>query len=393
MEEKTDMPIPTTPVSFPYPSSSNNDDEIDLTELLGKLWQKRKFIFAFTGIFLLVGLFIALFSPVEYTAQCVVVPQTGEEGSKSGFGGLAAMAGINMGSLGAEGTISPNVYPEIVKSVTFARDIMQTPITVEKSQGEPITLYEYYTDKKYNKFNLVSTLKKYTIGLPGMILSAIVPADVPLSAAERDSTSLPVMSKEEKEVYDIIQNAISLELNTKEGYVTLGYTFPEAEGAAQITERIRQTLEQYVIGYKTEKAKDDLAFVEQSYEEAKKVFIQKQTNLAAFLDANRGLTTALARATEERLRNEYNIAFTVYNELAKQREQAQLAVRKTTPVLTVVNPVVVPAEKSAPRRGMIMIVFLFLGLIVAIGWVFAAPFFNNLSREIKQQPTDAAFHS
>ncbi len=132
-----------------------------------------------------------------------------------------------------------------------------------------------------------------------------------------------------------------------------------------------------------------MAFVEQSYEDAKKDFIEKQTNLAAFIDANRGLASALARATEERLRNEYNIAFTVYNELAKQREQAQLAVRKTTPVLTVVNPVVVPAEKSAPRRSLILVVFVFLGLIVAVGWVFVAPFFNTLSHEIKQQPADA----
>ena len=385
MDENYNQPIPTVPV----PPMPDNDDEIDLTELLGKLWQKRKFILKTTGIFLLVGLFIALFSPVEYTAQCVVVPQTGEEGSKSGLGGLAAMAGINVGSLGAEGTISPTIYPEIVKSVTFTRDIMQTPIIVEKSQGKTVTLYEYYTDKKYGSFNVVNVLKKYTIGLPGVILSAVRPAEDSSSTAAGDSTALPVMSKEEKKVYDIIQESLKLELAQKDGYVTLGYTFPEAEGAAQITDGLRRTLERYVIGYKTEKAKADLAFVEQSYEDAKKDFIQKQTNLAAFVDANRGLASAMARATEERLRNEYNIAFTVYNELAKQREQAQLAVRKTTPVLTVVNPVVVPAEKSAPRRGLILVVFVFLGLIVAIGWVFAAPLFKNLSQEVKQQPTDA----
>jgi uncharacterized protein involved in exopolysaccharide biosynthesis len=385
MDENYKQPIPTVPVS----STPANEEEIDLTELLGKLWHKRKFILKLTGIFLLVGLFIALFSPVEYTAQCTVVPQTGEEDSKGGLGSLAAMAGINVGSIGAGGTISPTIYPEIVKSVTFTRDIMQTSVTVKKSEGKPITLYEYYTDKKYGSFNVVNVLKKYTIGLPGVILSAVMPAEDSLLTAAGDSTALPVMSKEEKEVYDIIQGSLKLELAQKDGYVTIGYTFPEAEGAAQITDGLRRTLERYVIGYKTEKAKADLAFVEQSYEDAKKDFIQKQTNLAAFVDANRGLASAMARATEERLRNEYNIAFTVYNELAKQREQAQLAVRKTTPVLTVVNPVVVPAEKSAPRRGLILVVFVFLGLIVAIGWVFAAPLFKNLSQEVKQQPTDA----
>lgn len=385
MDENYKQPIPTVPVS----STPANEEEIDLTELLGKLWHKRKFILKLTGIFLLVGLFIALFSPVKYTAQCTVVPQTGEEDSKGGLGGLAAMAGINVGSIGAGGTISPTIYPEIVKSITFTRDIMQTPVTVKKSEGETITLYEYYTDKKYGSFNAMNVLKKYTIGLPGVILSAILPGDSGLPTAAGDSMALPAMSKEEKEVYDLIQDALKLEIAQKDGYVTIGYTFPEAEGAAQIADGLRRTLEKYVIGYKTEKAKEDLAFVEQSYEDAKKDFIEKQTNLAAFVDANRGLASALARATEERLRNEYNIAFTVYNELAKQREQAQLAVRKTTPVLTVVNPVVVPVEKSAPRRGIILVVFVFLGLIIAIGWVFAAPFFNTLSHEIKKQPADA----
>ena len=201
MDENYKQPIPSVPV----PAMPDNDDEIDLTELLGKLWHKRKFILKLTGIFLLVGLFIALFSPVEYTAQCTVVPQTGEEDSKGGLGGLAAMAGINVGSIGAGGTISPTIYPEIAKSITFTRDIMQTPVTVKKSEGEAITLYEYYTDKKYGSFNVVNVLKKYTIGLPGLILSAILPADTGLPTAAGDSTALPAMSKEEKRVYDIIQ--------------------------------------------------------------------------------------------------------------------------------------------------------------------------------------------
>ena len=156
MDESNYRPIPTVPV----PPMPNNDDEIDLVDLLLQQWIKRKFILKTTGIFLLVGLFVALFSPVEYTAQCTVVPQTGEEGSKGGLGNLAGMMGINVGAVGAGGSISPTIYPEIVKNVAFARDIMQTPITVEKSQGKTVTLYEYYTDKKYGSFNIVNVLKK-----------------------------------------------------------------------------------------------------------------------------------------------------------------------------------------------------------------------------------------
>jgi uncharacterized protein involved in exopolysaccharide biosynthesis len=391
MDENYKQPIPTVPVS----STPANEEEIDLTELLGKLWHKRKFILKTTAIFLLVGLFIALFSPVEYTAQCVVVPQGKDNQQGGNLGGLASIVGVNIGtSIISEGVISPVMYPAIIKSFPFAEEMMETPITVKKSKDKPITLYEYYSDKKYRTFNIVSTIKKYTIGLPGTIISLFKPARITnaTSLAKENNDSVPsifVITPQKQAVCNAIKNAVQYEYNQKEKYITLGYTFPEPEAAAQIAEQLCKTLEEYVITYKTEKVKENLAFVERSYEEAKKEFFRKQTALAAFQDANRGLTTAMARTTEQQLRNEYNIAFTVYNELARQLEQAKLSVKETQPVFTVIDPVIVPLEKSAPRRGIILVVFVFLGLIIAIGWVFAAPFFNTLSREIKKQPADA----
>ena len=387
MDDKYNQPIPTVPV----PAMPDNDDEIDLTELLGKLWQKRKFILKTTGIFLLVGLFIALFSPVEYTAQCVVVPQ-GKDNQGGNLGGLASIVGVNIGtSIISEGVISPVMYPTIIKSLPFTEVMMETPITVKKSEDKPITLYEYYTDKKYRTFNIVSAIKKYTIGLPCTIISLFKPvriANTPsLENGNNDSvSSLVVITPQKQAVCNAIKNAVQYEYNQKEKYITIGYTFPEAVGAAQISEQLRKTLEQYVITYKTEKVKENLAFVEQSYEEAKKDFLRKQTALAAFQDANRGLTTAMARTTEQQLRNEYNIAFTVYNELARQLEQAKLSVKETQPVFTVIDPVIVPLEKSAPNRGLIVIVFCVVGFIIAVIWVFAAPFFKSLAQEVK---TDA----
>lgn len=366
--------------------SQETTDEIDLTEILRKLWVKRKFILKTTGIFLLIGLFIALFSPVKYTAHCTVVPQSGKDGSGSNLGGLAAMMGVNIGT-GASGgeTLSPNVYPQIVKSVPFTRAIMQTPIKVEKSEGKEITLYDFYTNKEYQPFNLIGSVKKYTIGLPFLLINAIRGSDMQEEAHPSDSLSLPTLNKDEERVYQAIQGSMQLNLNPKEGYITIDYTFPEAEAAARITDKVRKTLEQYVMAFKSEKMEDNLAFVQQSFDEAQEDFQQKQDRLAIFQDANRGLTTASARATEQRLRSEYDIAFTVYNELAKQLEQAKLAVKESKPVLTVIEPVVVPVQKSAPRRSIIIAGFLFLGLVTAIGWIFTKPFIAEVVQGVKQE--------
>jgi uncharacterized protein involved in exopolysaccharide biosynthesis len=367
------------------PQPVQNNDEIDLVDLLRKLWVKRKFILTVTGVFLLIGLFIALVSPVSYTASCTVVPQSGENKS-GGLSGVAAMMGVNLGTaMMSEGTLSPHIYPEIVKSVPFTREIMQTPIATKRSNGKEITLYEYYTNKQYQDKNLLSNIKKYTLGLPGVLLGSLrKKSPVEETAFFTDSVTVYSLNEEEKKVYKAIQGALQVSVNPKEGYVSLSYSFPEAKPAAEVTDNLYRTLEKYVATFKSEKLEDNLQFVEESYETARQDFLQTQSRLAAFQDANRGLATATARSTEMRLQNEFNIAFSVYSELAKQREQARIAVKENQTILTLVNPAVVPHEKSAPRRSIILIGFLFLGIATAFGWVQGKPYVQKIFKEIEQ---------
>lgn len=282
-----------------------------------------------------------------------------------------------------EGTLSPHVYPEILKSAPFTLEIMQTPIVTKRSNGKEITLYEYYTNEEYQVKNILVNIKKYTLGLPFVILSSLRKSLPEETVFTTDSGTIYVLNEEEKEVYKVIQNALQVYLNPKEGYVSLSYSFPEAQPAAEVTDNLYRTLEKYVATFKSEKLEDNLQFVEESYETARKDFLQAQSHLTAFQDANRGLATATARSTEMRLQSEFNIAFTIYSELAKQREQAKIAVRENKTILTLVNPVVVPHEKSAPRRSIIMIGFFFMGIITACGWVLGVPYVKDMAREIK----------
>jgi capsular polysaccharide biosynthesis protein len=372
----------TIPPTRQQPAES---DEIDLKDLFIKIWTQRKLILVVTAIAIVIGLLVAFLSPVEYSASCTVVPQQTEK-SGGNLAGIASMMGVNLGSGMSGETLSPTVYPNIVKSAPYCSDIMQTKITTKKS-SVPITLYEYYTEDEYRDKNLFSIIAKYTIGLPGTILSAITSNDSDdLGQAIYSDTitgKVISLSEDERKVYEIISNNIQLELNSKDGYIVLGYSFGEPEAVAQITQNLYTTLDKYVRNYKAQKAEDNLNFVQSSYEEARADFLRKQSELAAFQDANRDLSTASARATLRRLNSEYDIAFTVYNELAKQLEQAKLAVKQSIPVLTVIDPVVVPNQKSAPRRAMILIVFTFLGFIIGIGWVFIKPFIDDLRSSVR----------
>ena len=356
----------------------NNESEIDLIEVIRKLWSKRKFILKVTVICACLGILVALFSAKEYSAGCTMVPQLGEKNVNSGLGGLAAMAGINLASSGSGDVLSPKIYPKILSSVPIQKELMQAKIKFEEYE-EPVCLLDYYTSEEYQKFSLIGTIAKYTVGLPGLIMGAIRGEQPEVTLPSSSETSIQTVSKEEKDCMDILKGKIFLNLNEKEGYVTLSVGMPEPVAAAQLAACVQSMLQKYITEFKIEKAQANLEFIEERFRDAKKEFERRQQDLAQFRDANRNVATNVAKTTDERLSNEYTVALGVYSELAKQREQANIQVKENTPVFTIVEPVTVPRERSKPKRALICVAFTFLGAFLGIGLVLVLPFVAQAS--------------
>ena len=178
---------------------------------------------------------------------------------------------------------------------------------------------------------------------------------------------------------DILKNKVLLNLNEKDGVVTLSAIMPEPVAAAQLASKVQTMLQRYITEFKIEKAQAKLKFIEERYADAKEQFKKKQEELAQFRDANRNFASEIAKTTEERLSNEYTVALGVYSELAKQREQANIQVKEDTPIFTIVEPVTVPTERSKPKRTLIFIAFTFLGGLVGVGLVLVLPFLAQVS--------------
>jgi uncharacterized protein involved in exopolysaccharide biosynthesis len=356
----------------------NNVDkhqEIDIAELLRSLWDRRRFIAKVTGTVVLIGLVVALFGEVKYTSGSVIVPQMGQKTTGGNFQGLAAMAGINIGADPLGEILSPLVYPMVVGSVPFQKELMHSPVSVS-GHDQPVTLLEYYTESGYRKFSLFPFLAKYTVGLPGVVLKAIRGNK---SDAVIDSLpgSVETLTPDEDECRKELLKLVSVTVNEESGYISLSATMPEASRAARVAARAQELLQEYVTRFKLEKVQANLDFVEARYKEVRADFETKQRALAAFQDANRDISSALARTRESRLSNEYDLAFSIYSEMARQREQAQIKVKEDTPIFTVVEPVTVPMEKSAPKRAFILVVSLFLGLFAGGGLVLVLSWVAN----------------
>jgi uncharacterized protein involved in exopolysaccharide biosynthesis len=365
-------------------TQNHSEEEIDLFEIARKLWKGRKLIIKVTLTFALLGLTIAILTPNYYTASCTVVPQTGAKSATGNLSGLAAMAGINLGSMSSGEVLSPTVYPKILNNVNFQKELLYSEYSFAKAE-KPISYYEYATNKEYRTFNLLGTLKKYTIGLPSVIIGAFRNNKVDKTIIDSTKVSEHIYSLSYKEnlIINGILDNLSMNLNSKDGYITLSYTNGEPKVAAEVVLKAQQLLQKYITEFKLEKVRSNLVFVERSYDEAKQSFETKQAELARFRDANKSLSSAMARTQEEKLTSEYNLLLSVYTELAKQKEQAKIAVTETTPILTVIEPVSIPTEKSGPKRSMMLVGFIIVGVIAGMGWILGQKLLKEMLEKIK----------
>ncbi|MGQ1946435.1 GNVR domain-containing protein [Geofilum sp. OHC36d9] len=357
------------------------DDEIDLMALILTIWRGRILIFKTIGVFILLGLFIAIFSPEEYSTTVKLIPESGQSMSLGSLSGLASQFGFgSLSAASADGeTIPPDYYPAIIGSIPFMKQVMDAEVYIPEA-GRTMTIFSYFSE--YRKKSVVSVVKKYTIGLPFTILAAIK-GDKPELTGD-DGMTVYSLTKDEWKVYELLQELIGVDIDKETGIVSVSLTMPEGQMVAQVGDLVTSLLSGYVLDYKTEKARNDLQFIEEQLVESEARFEQTQVALAKFRDANHGQKTEMALTNEQRLQSDYDLAFKIYSAMAQKRDEARIKLQEKTPVVKVLEPAVVPKEKSAPRRSVIMVMSIFLGGFVGLGILFGRMIWTNFNVKFKE---------
>ena len=348
------------------------EDEIDLIPYAKELWGGRKNIIKTTILFTVVGLFVGLSLPAEYTCEVIVKPNfsTSDRGVSGNISGLAAIAGINIDGAGSTAEIHPMLYPKIIESYNFQKELMESPIYVESLDTE-ISFEKYYSE--IHRLSVVGLIKKYTLGLPGMILNWFSD-NKELSSSFKENFNR--ISETDEKMMRLIEEQLQVGVDKEEGFVSLSATMPEKLQATQLVVNAKNILQRKVIAHKLKKAQIDLEFIEERFMENKLAFEQAQSDLAKYIDANKNVNTATAQTEVERLQSEYELAFSVYSEIAKQVESQKIQVKKNTPVFIALKEAVVPLKKSSTPTSIIILMWsmfgFFTGVLVILGKYFLA---------------------
>lgn len=361
--------------------ASDSKDEIDLIELFLAIWKERKYIWYSLGFFFLLGLIIAFTSKEEYTSEVKLIPE-GRQQSVSV--GLAQQFGLgNFQTPASSEGIATRFYPDIAQSYPFLITLMDYKLYYPDI-NEYISIFDYFvyyhSDVTFiNKSG--SFIKKYTIRLPftisGWFEKNSSNEDKQEIISEKvDDSGLFFL--ESKNVVDLTRQELlvirrlrqRINVRIAEGTILISAKMPDPNMAAVLVDQVTNSLTAYIKSYRTQKARSDVEFIEERYEEARLRFERSQENLAQFRDQNRGQLTQMARTQEQRLQSEYDLAFNIYSTLARRFEESRLTLQEETPVVQLLEPAIVPANPSEPRIEFIVTVYTMLGIFVGFGIIF-----------------------
>jgi len=355
------------------------EDSIDILPLIKKIWFARKLIIKVIGCFIIIGCLVALLSPVVYTSQTTFVPQvSGDEMSikNNQLGSLASLAGIELNptEMTSDSYLSPLVYTNIIDSEEFSYRLLSEELI--NSIGDKFTIREYLLlNRSSFNFNPIRFLKKYTIGLFLNSETNELNSDL--------FKDYNFISDEDFNLIDSFRKKFTIELNEKEGYITVFASDNDPFISSQLARLITISLQSKIIDIRTNKIKERLEFSKEQYEIKQLEFDILQNKLAEFKDSNKSISTARFMSQLQKLESEYQLQQNILINLASEYNNNKIKLNKDTPIFSVIDEVSIPKVISSPRRSMLVFIYVFLGLIFSVGFVIGKEPFINLIEEIK----------
>ncbi|MCH1547246.1 MAG: hypothetical protein L7S44_01635, partial [Flavobacteriaceae bacterium] len=191
------------------------------------------------------------------------------------------------------------------------------------------------------------------------------------------------ISNEDYYLISKFRQKFDIELNDKEGFIKVFASDENPFISSQLVSLITKSLQTKIIEIRTNKIKERLEFSKEQYELKQAEFDILQKKLAEFKDSNKNISTARFMSELQKLESEFQLQKSILVNLASEYNNNKIKLNKDTPIFTVIDEVSVPNLRSEPKRGLIVIIYVFMGLILSVGFVLVKEDLINLIKEIK----------
>lgn len=340
-------------------SRTSNVNAINLTKIFRILWSERKLFAKILPVVVICAYLLTLTVPRYYSCTMELAPEA--SGSNNSLNSLASSFGLGgVGKLSNnDDAISPDLYPDLLGSEDFCVTLFS--VQVCSADGEVNTNYYDYVKNYREK----SWLSMYVIEP----IAALFEEDYTSTFKGAEKVDLRHMDKTQQNIAQYISKNISCSIDKKTGAITISFKEYDPEICATMSDSILGGIQNFIIDYRTKKARNDYAYYSKLRDEAKKEYEDARNIYASASDAYYDVISQSIKSSIDGKQKEMDIRYSNYATLASQAQYALSKIQENTPAFTIIKSPIVPIKPAGPKRVLIAlgVAFLtFLGMSASI---------------------------
>ena len=187
---------------------NKNEDTIDVIKVISKIYSKRIEIIYIVILFSITGVIISLIIPNQYESYTKFYPNYDNlNDNNSDLMGLAGLVGINLNSESSN-NIPTSIYPEILKSNLFKKEILKTEVNINNHYS-----YKEYLLSKKNLFGDYNILRQTIIYLKKLFRNN--------EYNDYKDDSLEYINEVDNYLFQLLDSKIKLEINEDNNFIKL----------------------------------------------------------------------------------------------------------------------------------------------------------------------------
>ena len=335
---------------------------LDLGNLIKTLWPHRKKYFRVLPAVLIGTYLLMVCIPRYYRCTVSLAPEASGPSMSGSLGSLASSIGLasSLAKMAGEDAISAEIYPDVIGSQNFIAGLMSERVTTKKGDVD-CEYYVYLRDKQKSPWwsaaiNAIMEWIKPT------------PAD---SYNGKEKISVFDLTKRQKDIFGKVQSNIKCVVDKKTDVVSITVTDQDPRVCAIMADATCRKLQEFIIDYRTNKARIDCAYYRKLVKESKIEYDKALEAYASYSDAHTSSILASYQAHQESLENDMQAKYNVYTAMNTQLQAATAKLQEATPAFTVIETASMPIKPAGPKRMIISIAMMLLAFFVLTGWILA----------------------
>lgn len=340
--------------------ADKKNDVIDLREIVGLLFQRKKLFVIVSVITFVVSSILIVLVPRTYTCTVKLAPEV--EGVSGGgtLSSIASSFGFDLSDMESSDAIFPLLYPELFESNDFIVELFD--IKVKSLEGDINTTYYDYLDK-YQKQAVWKMPYTWLMNKINNLLSPSVDLTNNQGSANVSSSKSFMLSRRQMGIVENIKNSIVCSIDKKTNVISITVTDQDPLISASVADSVRLKLQQFIIDYRTRKARVDVDHYQSLLDAAKKEYDEAIALYSEYSDTHKDVILQAYISERDRLENDMSVKYQTYTAIKTQLEGAKAKYQEKIPAFTVLQGATVPIKATGPKRMIFVIGMVFLAII------------------------------